>query len=426
LWPRLAARPRPRQLWQPPPAIRRALVWLALGVGLAGAALAPQSCFDADPMNLRDPDAQSVRTYGWLAADPVLAPLRLSLLAANGDEAVAAVAALKAVPEVRAAHWLGDLVPDDQMAKLDLIDLAYPSLLHAVEGAPADLAGDTAPVTPETLALRLEAEPGTAAATLAAELRAYAGRSAPVRDAALAGEIFRYFPLLIDRLRLQLDAGEVTAEALPAPLSARYLSPDGRLRVEIAPAAYLRDTAAMHAVVAAVSAATPGAAGPPDQITAAAGSVAGAILQAAALAFFGCALLAWAMLRDVARIAAILLPLLLAGAVTMGASAVLDLPFNYANVIVLPLLIGIGIASGVHFALRASHRSGSVFDTSTPRAVLYSALTTIAAFGTLGLSEHRGTASMGILLAISLAAAVVMIFALTPALVRLARRRGGK
>ena len=163
--------------------------------------------------------------FGWLAADPVLAPLRLSLLAANADEAGAIAAALGAVAEVREVHWLGDLVPEDQMAKLDLIDLAYPSLLHAVEGAPVDLAGDATPVTPESLALRLDAQPGPAAAALANELHAYAGRRTPARDAALAGQIFRHFPLLIDRLRLQLDADEVTAEALPAPLRARYLAP---------------------------------------------------------------------------------------------------------------------------------------------------------------------------------------------------------
>jgi hopanoid biosynthesis associated RND transporter like protein HpnN len=426
LWPRLAAGPPPRRLWQPPRVLRRGLIWVALGIGLAGTVLAPQSRFDSDPMNLRDPAAHSVQTWGWLAANPDMAPLRLSLLAANPDEARAMATTLKAVPEVRDAHWLGDLVPDDQVAKLDLIDLSYLSLLHAVEGAPANLTGTDTPVTPETLALLLETRPGLAATALARQLHAYVDRRTPARDAALAGEIFRYFPLLIDRLRLQLDAGEVTAEALPAPLRTRYVAPDGQLRVEISAAADLRDPAAMAAFTEAVAAVAPGAAGPPDQITGAAGSVAGAILQATILALLGCVLLAWVMLRDMVRITAILLPLLLAGGVTVGASVLFDLPFNYANVIVLPLLIGVGIDSGVHFALRANHGPGSVFDTATPRVVLYSALTTIAAFATLGLSEHRGTASMGILLAISLAAAVGMIFALTPALVRLARQRGGK
>ncbi len=146
-------------------------------------------------------------------------------------------------------------------------------------------------------------------------------------------------------------------------------------------------------------------------------------MQAAALALAGCSLLAWLTLRDLWRTVAILAPLVLAGAATMGTAVLAGLSFNYANVIVVPLMIGIGIDSGVHLALRAANSPDQVFATSTPRAVLFSALTTIAAFGTLGLSEHRGTASMGLLLAISLAISVVVIFALTPALVRLARKR---
>jgi predicted RND superfamily exporter protein len=63
-----------------------------------------------------------------------------------------------------------------------------------------------------------------------------------------------------------------------------------------------------------------------------------------------------------------------------------------------------------------------VFATSTPRAVLFSALTTIAAFGTLALSDHRGTASMGVLLSISVIAAVGSVLGLTPALMRWAAR----
>ena len=179
----------------------------------------------------------------------------------------------------------------------------------------------------------------------------------------------------------------------------------------------------MRDFVEAVAAVTPGAAGPPDQITAAAGSVAGAILQAAALAFLGCALLAWAMLRDAARMTAILVPLLLAGAVTMAASVILDLPFNYANVIVLPLLIGVGIDSSIHFALRANQRPASVFATSTPRAVLFSALTTIASFGTLGFATHMGISSMGKLLAIGVALTVICNLFVLPALIELRDRR---
>jgi predicted RND superfamily exporter protein len=121
-------------------------------------------------------------------------------------------------------------------------------------------------------------------------------------------------------------------------------------------------------------------------------------------------------------VVAIILPLLLAASVTVAAGVLLGVPFNYANIIVLPLMIGIGVDSGVHLAMRSAGDEAAVFHTSTPRAVLASAATTIAAFGTLGLSAHPGTASMGILLSIAMTAAVVMIFALTPALVRLGQR----
>ncbi len=427
LWPRLADGPAPRPVRQPSARITRPLAWLVAAAGLAALAVAPQARFDADPMNLRDPASPSVATYRWLAAEPELAPMRLSLLAPDAASAAAASTGLSTLREVRSAHWLGDLVPADQVAKLALIDLAYPSLLHAVEGAPADIAGTGAgtagPVTPERLAARLEGVPGAAAAELGAALTAYAARRDEARDAALAESLFRYFPALIERLRLQLDAGEVTAAALPAPLRERYLSPSGIYRVEIAPAADLREPGALARFVDAVAAQAPGAAGPPAQIAGARRAVAGALLEAAGLALLGCALLALAVLRDPWRVATILLPLVLAAGVTAAASVLLGLPFNYANVIVLPLLIGLGIDSGIHFALRADRAEGSVFDTSTPRAVIYSALTTVAAFGTLAFSDHPGTASMGLLLVIAVGAAIVMVFGLTPALVRLARAR---
>jgi len=422
IWPRLESGPRPRPIWQPPAGLRRLLVWLSVVFGLAGMVLAPQARFDADPMSLRNPEASSVRVYGWLATDSGFAPLRLSVIVPDAQAAKTAVDALKRLPEVRSVRWLGDLVPDDQAAKLDLIDLAYPSILHAVEGTPDKLVESEGEVTPATLAARLDGVEGEAARELASQLRAYAGRASPDAEAALTRALFRYFPQMMDRLHRQLNADEVTMDSLPEPLVARYRAADGRLRVEAVPEADLRDPQALRGFARAVASVEPAAAGPPAQIAGAATAVSDAILQAIGLALLGCGLVSWLTLRDLGRLAVILVPLAMASAATVGASVLLGMPFNYANVIVLPLLIGIGIDSGVHFALREDGEPGSVFDTSTPRAVLYSALTTIAAFGTLGLSEHRGTASMGVLLAVSLVCAVGMVFALTPGLVRLVDR----
>jgi len=392
--------------------------WIAAAVGLGAIVLGSEARFDADPMSLRDPDARSVAVFDWLMAEPDQAPLRLSLLAPDAEAAEAAADRLDEIAEVHRAVWLGDLVPRDQDAKLDLIDLYWPSIDYAVNGPPVELA-DAREVTPESLAADLAGQ-GRAADRLAVAL----GRVAvgEVNTGALDAALFRYFPLLMDRLARQLDVAPMDVGDLPAAFRSRFLAADGRYRVDIVPSDDIRIPAARAAFVRAVAETAPEAAGPPAQIVGASGTVAAAMAEASAIALGATALLAMLALASVTLVAAILVPVVLAGAVTMAASVLLGLPFNYANIIVLPLLIGIGVDSGIHLALRTL-RHGSVFDTATPRAVFYSALTTIGAFSTLALSEHRGTASMGVMLAIALIAAIVMSFALTPALVRLATGR---
>ncbi|GMG81298.1 MMPL family transporter [Paralimibaculum aggregatum] len=424
LRPRLAAAPRRRAVpaLPPMPRLGRLGAGLAAALGLAALLLVPQARFDADPMSLRNPEARSVAVYGWLAADPLRAPLRLSLLTETAKQASAAARALKPVVEVDGTTWLGDLVPKDQDAKLALFDIAWPSIDFAVNGEPVALA-EPGSGDPAALAAALGAE--GAAGRLAAALAALGAAPEPATRARVEAALFRHFPALIGRLEAQLGADRVTLESLPPALAARYLAADGRYRVEIRAAADISDPAARARFVEAVQRVAPEAGGPPDQIEGAARAVAGAMLQAVLVALAATAGLVLLAAGRVWPLVAILVPVALAGAVTAAATVLLDMPFNYANVIVLPLLIGLGVDAGVHLALR-TERSAAVYATSTPRAVLASALTTIGAFATLALSDHRGTASMGVLLAIAVGAAVAMALALSPPLARLGARARGR
>ncbi|MEM1344433.1 MAG: MMPL family transporter [Pseudomonadota bacterium] len=404
-----------------PKAHARWLPGVAAALGLVAAVLATGARFDADPMGLRNPDARSVQVYGWLLADAQTAPLTLAVLTDDADEAETLARRLEALAEVRRATWLDRLVPKDQDAKLLLVDLAWPSLDFAVNGDPVALSEASPQATPNSLAAALGTETPGPAGALARALTEFAALRETDADTRLEAALFRHFPALIERLSAQLDVASVTVADLPEPLVARYRAGD-LLRVEVVPANDIAAPEARAAFVAAVAAVVPEAGGPPAQIEGAAQTVARAMVEAGLIALALCAALAWLSLRRLALVAAILVPVALAGAVTMAATVLLDMPFNYANVIVLPLLIGIGVDSGIHLALR-TERASDVFATSTPRAVFWSALTTIGAFATLALSEHRGTASMGAMLAIALTAAVVMTFALTPALVRLGTRR---
>ena len=129
------------------------------------------------------------------------------------------------------------------------------------------------------------------------------------------------------------------------------------------------------------------------------------------------------VLRRLLDVLLVLAPLCLAALLTAAASVLLNLPLNFANIIALPLLLGIGVAFEIYFVInwRAGHNMP--LQSSTARAILFSGLTTGAAFGSLAISDHRGTSSMGELLMIALVFTLGCTLFLLPALLALAPRR---
>jgi hopanoid biosynthesis associated RND transporter like protein HpnN len=393
-------------------------------LGMVAIYFVPQARLDADPMSLRDPSSQSVQGFRLLFDDTDTIPYRLSLLAASAEEAVAASTTAKKLEVVGAARSLPDFVPEDQDEKLDLIDFAAGSLVFALEATP-DLA----------------ASPGSAggAAALEARLReTYADGAGARLAAALAlatadaatmtrveAEIFRFWPALIERLKRQFRANYVDIDTLPAALSTRYRSAEGLWRVDILPQEDVRDRAALNRFVDTVEAAFPDVSGGAIQNRKAGAIISEAMLQATSIALGVIAIFLWLIVRRTGLVLLMLMPLALAAALTAAAGVILDIPFNYANVIVLPLLIGIGVDSGIHLVMRHEHaREGeTIFGTATPRAVLFSALTTVASFASLMLSPHRGTASMGELLSIAIAFTLLCTLFVLPAAFRWGSRR---
>ncbi|MGF1543352.1 MAG: MMPL family transporter [Parvularculaceae bacterium] len=427
-----------------PPSRRGPLGRLALPVavltdnaGLGSLALLPNARFDADPMALRDPTSDSVVGFNLLFDDPDAAPYRLTRIVDDEEAARETAATGAALQTVRTTRTLFDFVPDEQDAKLELIDFASGSLVFALSSA--DAQGATAP--PENAAL------ATSAAALSARLAsAHAGGSpagrlsraltdARERPGALAradAAIFAYWPQLIDRLSRQLNADYVETDALPEALTRRYRTDDGRLRVDFLPAEDVRDPAALRRFTDEAAAAFPDVAGGAIQTRKAGEEISAAMLQATLVALGLISAFLWLTLRKLSEVVLMLFPLALAAALTTGAGVLFDVPFNYANVIVLPLLLGIGVDSGIHLVMRARHvdAGAALFGTATPRAVLFSALTTVASFASLVLSPHRGTASMGQLLSIAIAFTLICTLVVLPVMLdaraAMRRRRAAK
>jgi predicted RND superfamily exporter protein len=127
-------------------------------------------------------------------------------------------------------------------------------------------------------------------------------------------------------------------------------------------------------------------------------------------------------LRRLTDVLLTLAPLALSSLATLGICAAIGVPLNFENVIALPLLFGIGVAFNIYFVMARRAGKGQLLQSSLARAVIFSALTTGTAFGSLWLSHHPGTSSMGELLALSLACTLASVLLFLPALLGETRR----
>lgn len=415
---------------------RRPLPVLAGTVGLvmAAVAVAPSVRFDFDPLNLKDAKSPSVQALRTLMEDGTAGIYAIAVLEPSLGEAEALAKRARALAEVADADTVNQFLPVGQDAKLTAVEtmalILEPALARG-RIAPPTIEETIAALGRLKTALQRLATAGGADAAAAARVRSALERlPAGGADAATLNEmqerLVSGLPARLEALRLSLTAGPVGLADLPADLRARWLTEDGRARVEIAPAERVDgDTAALGRFVRAVQTIAPLAVGGPVVIYEGGQEILKAFLQAAATAVVAIAVLLLVVLRNRRDVIFVFIPLALAALFTVAASVVLDVPFNFANVIVLPLLFGLGVTESLNLVVRERQEGGPapMMATCTPRAVLFSALTMIAAFGTLALSDHPGIASMGLLLAVAITLTLVCTVIVLPALMTAMNQR---
>jgi hypothetical protein len=244
----------------------------------------------------------------------------------------------------------------------------------------------------------------------------------------LEARLLAGFERYLDDLDAALGARPLDLGDLPAALTDRWIAADGRARVQATPQGVVVDGEDMFRFAAAVQAVAPQATGAPVVLTEGSRVVVGAFLTATGLTLAAIGLMLGVLLRRLDDAVLTLAPLLLAALLTLATAALADLPLNFANVIVLPLLFGLGVSSSIHMVMRRRRdavTAPALLATSTPRAVLFSVLTTAASFGSLAVTEHRGMSSMGVLLTVAIAYTLVATLVVLPAMMHwLDRRRG--
>ena len=385
--------------------------------------------FDPDPIKLRDPHSESVEAFRQLAEHAGASLWTAEFAARDLATARDHAHALEALPEVEAVLHLDRFVPADQDEKLARIsDLAL-LLGDLSPREPAPIDPEEAERALRDLGIAVDSwlrEGATDALSRALHplleatdqlLQEFSVSTDSYRDVArLQQRMMGDLPEWLERLATALEAQAFTRDDLPEALRARYLGVDGALRIQVFAAQDLRAPGAMAAFADAVRSIVPGASGSAVRIVEAGRTVTRALAHASLFALLAVTVLLLAVWRRPLRVAGLLALVGLAALLTAASSRWFGVPINFADVIVLPLLVGIGVDSAVHLL----HRDAGA---ATDRGVMLSGLTTLASFGFLAFSSHPGLASLGRLLVLGIAWLLLVNLVLLPALRGFGARR---
>jgi uncharacterized protein len=415
---------------------RIAIVVGTLGVAVLGAPLLYFLHFDFNVVNMRSTKAESVATYLELKRDANAGINSIHVLAPSLSEADKKAARIAQLSEVKNTMTLSTFVPEDQDEKLGLIRRAATALNPTINpqrsrtalNQPGNPQRRAAPNEAENIhflnkaegSLRQAAneEKGTgpeAARRLAGLLSQLAKGDAALRARAEAA----FVPPLnvaLDELRNGLRGQRVTLDTLPTDLKRDWITDDGRALIEVFPKGDPNDNEVMRKFATAVLAVEPTATGSPVSLQESGRTVVRAFIQAGIWALASITVLLWIVLRRFTDVLLTLVPLLLAGALTLEICVLIDLPLNFANIIALPLLLGVGVAFKIYYVMAWRAGQTSLLQSSLTRAVFFSAMTTATAFGSLSMSNHPGMSSMGKLLVLSLVTTLAAAVLFQPAL----------
>jgi len=387
--------------------------------------------FDFNPLNLRSSKVESVATFLSLRRDPETGANSIEISAPTLDAANAMAKRLAALPVVGRIVTLSSFVPDDQDEKLKRIQETAKALEAALNPPKLDLSprdGDNVDdLTATADSLRKIAGdqqgPGAAAASRTADLFTRLAEADPSMRTKATAVFVPPLQASLDGLRRALNPEKVTIDNLPAEIKDNWLAKDGHARVQLLPKGDPNDNKVLKNFATAVLKVEPSATGTAVSLVASERTVLGAFIEAGIFALVAIALLLWITLRRLGDVLLTLVPLLLAGVVTMEICVIIGLPLNFANIIALPLLLGVGVAFKIYYIMAWRAGKTSLLESTLTRAVVFSAMTTATAFGSLWLSNDPGISSMGALMALALVCTLAAAVLFQPLLMGPPRER---
>ncbi|MDD5580374.1 MAG: MMPL family transporter [Methylobacter sp.] len=399
---------------------RRKILLVSLLIAVIGIGIATRVRFDFDPLNLKDPQTESVSTLLDAMKDPDFNIYTIDILRHSLKEAQVLAGTLQKLPQVDHVLTLGNFVPDDQEEKLALISDASvifaSTLTENMTQTPLKDAEILASLHKLVEELRAVPNQPPSVSRLAKAIEAVIERHDHLLLPRLQDDLVTVMQAKLEAIKLSLSAEEVSTATITEDLRRDWVTPDGQALIEVYPKGNPRNHETLVAFTHAVREVAPDATGTPISIQESAHTVTQAFIYAGIYALLTIALLSFAVLRSARDVVILMAPLILAGILTMATIVLIGLPLNFANIIAIPLLLSLGVSYAIYFVSYARAGQKNPMQSSMARAVLFSAATALVAFGSLAISSHPGTSSMGKLLTIALSYSLACSFFLLNAL----------
>ncbi|MBT7371948.1 MAG: MMPL family transporter [Gammaproteobacteria bacterium] len=402
--------------------------WVTFIVAIILAAIASQARFDYSTLSLKDPNSEAMTTLTELHKEDIVTDYSLTYISRDLDHALTTKKALLKLKEVSEVVTPADYLPDDQSEKLYILEDAgflLDSVFYATPSAEV--------LTDKALVQRMQllndaigehlretqSEPTVTAAldqlqrTLATLISANVSTRQRFTDL-----IVPSLKTEIEWLRTTLAVETVTLDSLPAELRQRLIAPDNRAIVSITPSENVMSVESLRSFTEAVIEVAPEVTGRPVLDLGIGDIVTEAFAIALSIAVVSIFIILVLTLHSVLDATLVFIPLAMTALVTLSVSVLAGLPLNMANIVVIPLIFGLGVDNGIHIVKRY-HQVPNVAElvhSSTPKAVFLSNLTTIGTFCALSFSTHQGIYSIGVLLTVALICLMLLTLISLPAL----------
>lgn len=349
---------------------------------------------------------------------------------------------IQAMPSVGKVESALSAIPENQEEKIEYVRTLAP-LLDRLEAAPENGPLSLGELTETLNRIRFKmreregekggtdrvGEAGRLAQQLIDDLEKTDPKIAKERLLAFSGRLFEDYRGKLHNLKASAHPAPVKIEELPPLLKKRFLSKDGKYLLQVYPKINIWERDAMEEFLAQMRKVDPEVTGNAVHMYESSQLMKNGYIHGGIYALGAIVVFILFMFRNMRTAFFILTPKLVGSVWTVGLMYLLNVQFNLANLIILPLISGIGLVNGIHIVHRYREETDnhiSVLSKSTGQGVILSSVATMIGFGSLMVADHRGIHSLGLLLTLGVGSSLAASVTLLPAMLRLCYVKGWK